>query len=61
MISHLMFANGCILFEEVVEREVVVIMEGLKEHEACSRQCINFEKSLLFFSSNCLGANPSYT
>ncbi|MBA0640340.1 hypothetical protein Goklo_023288, partial [Gossypium klotzschianum] len=45
MISHLMFANGCILFEEVVERAVVVIMEGLKEHEACSRQSKGLLKS----------------
>lgn len=52
MISHLMFANDCILFGEAVDKEVVTLMEGLKEYEACSSQYINFEKSLSFFSSN---------
>lgn len=48
MISYLMFADNCIMFGEVAEREVTVMKNILKECEACLEQCINFEKSLLF-------------
>lgn len=51
-ISHLMFAVDCIPFGEVSNRGAVVPKNILKEYEDCLGQCINFEKSLLFFSSN---------
>lgn len=48
-----MFADDYILFEKAVDREVATLMEGLKEYKECLSQYINFEKSLLFFCSNC--------
>ncbi|KAK5772714.1 hypothetical protein PVK06_049008 [Gossypium arboreum] len=51
-ISHLMFADDCILFGEVSDRGIQVIRDILREYESCSGQCVNFEKSSAFFSSN---------
>ncbi|KAA3472510.1 reverse transcriptase [Gossypium australe] len=51
-ITHLMFAGDCILFGEASNRGINVLKEILKEYEACSGQCVNFEKSTVFFSSN---------
>ncbi|KAA3467259.1 LINE-1 reverse transcriptase isogeny [Gossypium australe] len=51
-ITHLMFANDCILFGEVPDRGITVIKDILREYESCSGQCVNFEKSTAFFSSN---------
>ncbi|KAH1030126.1 hypothetical protein J1N35_046061 [Gossypium stocksii] len=51
-ITHLMFADDCILFRKVSNGELQVIKDILREYEACSGQCINFKKSTAFFSSN---------
>ncbi|KAA3484426.1 reverse transcriptase [Gossypium australe] len=51
-ITHLMFADDCILFGDVSNRGINVLKEILKEYEVCSEQCVNFEKSTVFFSSN---------
>ncbi|KAK5775001.1 hypothetical protein PVK06_042867 [Gossypium arboreum] len=47
-----MFADDCILFGEVSIRGICVMKDILKEYKACSRQCVNFEKSTVFFSPN---------
>ncbi|KAA3489698.1 putative Transposon TX1 [Gossypium australe] len=47
-ITHLMFTDGCILFEEVSNRGISVLKEILREYEVCSGQCVNFEKSTVF-------------
>ncbi|KAH1106857.1 hypothetical protein J1N35_010625 [Gossypium stocksii] len=47
-----MFANDCILFGEVSDRGIRVMKDILEEYESCSGQCVNFEKSTMFFSSN---------
>ncbi|KAA3475342.1 reverse transcriptase [Gossypium australe] len=39
-ISHLLFTDDCIMFDI------------LKEYERCFGQCVNFNKSTIFFSSN---------
>lgn len=51
-ISHLLFANDCILFGEASGRGAMVLKGNLKEYEKCSDQCVNFNKSTIFFSSN---------
>ncbi|KAA3482737.1 reverse transcriptase [Gossypium australe] len=51
-ITHLMFADDCIMFGEASNRGVNVFKDILTEYEACSGQCVNFEKSTVFFSSN---------
>ncbi|KAA3474993.1 reverse transcriptase [Gossypium australe] len=51
-IIHLMFADDCILFGEASNRGVKVFKDILTEYETCSGQCVNFEKSTVFFSSN---------
>lgn len=51
-ISHLLFADDCILFGEVKNRGVRILKEILKEYEQRSGQCVNFSKSTIFYSSN---------
>ncbi|XP_012441961.1 uncharacterized protein LOC105766967 [Gossypium raimondii] len=52
MISHLLFADDCILFGEATERSVRNLKAILQEYEACSGQYVYFYKSMIFFSSN---------
>lgn len=54
-ISHLLFADDCILFGKETNRRAIVLKEILKEYERCLCQCVNFEKSTIFYSSNSTG------
>ena len=54
-ISNLMFANDSILFCRANLREFEVINEVLQIYANASGQCINMEKSLVYFSSNTQG------
>ncbi|XP_052478001.1 uncharacterized protein LOC128033827 [Gossypium raimondii] len=51
-ISHLLFADDCILFSEATKDKTRTLKDILKEYERCSGQCVNFSKSTVFFSSN---------
>ncbi|KAA3464864.1 reverse transcriptase [Gossypium australe] len=51
-ITHLMFVDDCILFGDVSNRGINVLKEIIREYEACSGQCVNFEKTTVFFSAN---------
>ena len=46
------FANDSPLFCQTKQEEVQVISEVLELYAMASGQCINLEKSLVFFSSN---------
>ncbi|KAA3460897.1 reverse transcriptase [Gossypium australe] len=51
-ISHLLFADDCIMFGEATEQGARNMKDILKEYESCSGQCVNFNKSAIFYSSN---------
>ncbi|KAA3484969.1 reverse transcriptase [Gossypium australe] len=53
-ISHLLFADDCLLFGEATKERESFLKETLKQYEQCSGQCVNFNKSTIFFSSNTL-------
>ncbi|KAG8491718.1 hypothetical protein CXB51_015124 [Gossypium anomalum] len=51
-ITHLLFADDCILFGEASEEGTGSFEQILKEYKSCSGQCVNYGKSTVFFSSN---------
>ena len=55
-ISNLMFADDSILFCRANNREVEVINEVLQIYANAMGQCINMEKSSVYFSSNTRGS-----
>lgn len=50
-ISHLLFADDCILFAKATEG-AHSLKQILIEYEKCSGQCINYDKLTMFFSIN---------
>ncbi|KAG8490856.1 hypothetical protein CXB51_014061 [Gossypium anomalum] len=51
-ITHLMFANNYLLFGEASVKGASVLKDIHNEYESCTRQCINFDKSISFYSAN---------
>ena len=51
-ISHLLFADDSLLFCQAIEKETKVVMEILKLYAKASGQCINMDKSSVYFNSN---------
>ena len=51
-VSHLLFADDSLLFCQATHDEVKTILEVLQLYAVSSRQCINMEKSSVYFSSN---------
>lgn len=49
IVSHILFINDCTLFGDATSRGIKVMKDVLKEYEQNSRQCINFDKSMIFF------------
>ena len=54
-ISHLLFADDFLLFCRATMKEVRCISDTLQLYATSSGQCINFEKSSVYFSSNTQG------
>ncbi|KAL0003923.1 hypothetical protein SO802_011484 [Lithocarpus litseifolius] len=54
-ISHLLFADDSLLFFRANLEEVQAISDVLQIYAVASGQCINFEKSSVFFSINMVG------
>ena len=51
-VSNLLFADDSLLFCKATQNEVEVIFGMLQAYANASGQCINLEKSSIFFSSN---------
>ncbi|KAA3490760.1 reverse transcriptase [Gossypium australe] len=51
-ISHFLFADDCLLFGEATKERATFLKAMLRQYELCSGQCVNFNKSTIFFSSN---------
>ncbi|KAA3460298.1 LINE-1 reverse transcriptase isogeny [Gossypium australe] len=51
-ISHLLFADDCIIFGEATNRGAKILKDILQDYEICSGQCVNFTKSTVFYSLN---------
>ncbi|KAH1091484.1 hypothetical protein J1N35_018741 [Gossypium stocksii] len=51
-ISHLLFADDCILFGEATIGGVRMLKDILRIYKNYSGQCVNFNKSVIFYSSN---------
>ena len=51
-ISHLLFADDSLLFCQANDRETKIVMEFLKLYAEASGQCINMDKSSVYFSGN---------
>ena len=51
-ISHLLFADDSLLFCQNKQEEVQVISDVIELYAVASGQCINLEKSSVFFSNN---------
>ena len=51
-ISHLLFTDDSLLFCRATYKETKVVLEILKLYAEASSQCINMDKSSVFFSNN---------
>ncbi|KAA3483618.1 LINE-1 reverse transcriptase isogeny [Gossypium australe] len=51
-ISLLLFVNDCNLFGEANANGAGVLKSVLREYERCSGQCVNYDKSMIFYNSN---------
>jgi ribonuclease HI len=52
-VSHLLFADDCLVFTQASERGGQSLMEVLNSYQQGSGQMVNMAKSAIFFSSNC--------
>ncbi|KAA3480252.1 reverse transcriptase [Gossypium australe] len=51
-ITHLLFADDCILFAEATDTGAISLKQILREYAMTTGQCVNFDKSTVFFSKN---------
>ena len=55
-ITNLLFANDSLLFCQAIQNEGQAIMEILQTYAQALGQCVNLEKSSVYFSSNTTGS-----
>jgi hypothetical protein len=53
LVSHLLFADDCLIFKQASERGGQRLMEILLQYRRGSDQLVNMTKSAIFFSKNC--------
>jgi hypothetical protein len=58
-ISHILFADDVIIFSCANAHEANTILNCLSTYSRWSNQCINREKSVIFFSKNCRPASKA--
>ena len=51
-ITNLLFANDSLIFSRASSAEIHAIVEILQVYAKATGQCINFEKSSVYFSNN---------
>lgn len=51
-VSHLLFIDDSILIGKASEKGAQILKKILKDYEVSSGQCINFNKSTVFYSNN---------
>ncbi|KAA3454343.1 reverse transcriptase [Gossypium australe] len=51
-ITHLLFADDCIVFAEATDTGAISLKQILREYAMTTGQCVNFDKSTVFFSKN---------
>ncbi|KAA3474546.1 reverse transcriptase [Gossypium australe] len=56
-IPHLLFADNCFLFGKVIGKGAYTLKGIFKKYERVSGQCVNFDKSTIFYSTNTLDDN----
>jgi hypothetical protein len=52
-VSHLLFADDCLIFTQATERGGQRLMEILHQYQRGSGQLVNMAKSAIYFSKNC--------
>lgn len=52
LISHLLFADDCVLIGDASTRGANGLVNILKKYENIWSQCVNYEKFTVFFSAN---------
>lgn len=52
LVSHILFVDDCILFGEATSQGTFTLKGILKEYESYFGQCVNFDKSLIFYNTN---------
>ena len=60
-ISHLLFADDCIIFSEASQRGADCFQKILDVYSRGLGQLVNWDKSIVFFSSNCSDEMKTWT